>query len=339
MKTRNLNDWAVALIVIACSIVLFLALAFALSGKMLGSPSRSLRVNFHDVTGISLGSQVRFAGANAGRVASVRMLTPEERSSSGDPLNAVQLLLALNPGVPPLPSDITVSIAADTLLSDKFVLLSGGSAKAPLLADNAILEGIPPVTFDRLTREIDSAITGLRGMLGGTTGEAGDIFESIRLLLTETRDLVASAKPILQDAQSLLNNAKPVLQDAQTLLTDAQPVVQDARLLATDARQLVAENRAPLTRTILQLDKSASAIERLATRSNDFVASNEKKLSALISDLSITSQNLKVTTTYSKIFFWSVLQRPTKLIWGTRRPPAIPSQQEILESSKPFPVN
>lgn len=325
MKNRNFNDWAVALIVVACSIVLFLALAFALSGKMLGSPSRSLRVNFHDVTGIGLGSQVRFAGANAGRISSIRMLSPEERTSSGDPLNAIQLLLALNPGVPPLPSDVTVSIAADTLLSDKFVLLSGGSSKAPLLADDAILQGIPPVTFDRLTREIDGALEGLRGMLSGTKGESGDIFERIRLLIAETQGLLAAAKPVVQDAQSLL--------------TDAKPVLQDAKLLAADARQLVADNKAPISQAILQLDRSAGAIERLATKGSDLVASNEKRLNALISDLKVTSQNLKVTSTYTKIFFYSVLQRPTKLIWGTRRPPVVPSEQEILESSTPLPAN
>jgi hypothetical protein len=38
MRNKNFNDWAVALIVIACSVLLFLALAFALSGKTLGAP-------------------------------------------------------------------------------------------------------------------------------------------------------------------------------------------------------------------------------------------------------------------------------------------------------------
>ena len=46
MKNKNFNDWAVALAVIACSILLFLALAFALSGKTLGQPSRPLARQF-----------------------------------------------------------------------------------------------------------------------------------------------------------------------------------------------------------------------------------------------------------------------------------------------------
>ena len=85
MRNKNFNDWAVALVVIACSIMLFLALAFALSGKVLGAPSRPLSVNFHDVTGVTLGSQVKFAGAIAGKVSRIRMLTPEERTDRGTP--------------------------------------------------------------------------------------------------------------------------------------------------------------------------------------------------------------------------------------------------------------
>ena len=325
MRNKNFNDWAVALIVIACSVMLFLALAFALSGRMFGQPSRALRINFHDVTGISLGSQVKYAGAIAGKVSNIRMLTPKERTDSGDPLNAVQVLLALNSGVPPLPSDASASIAADTLLSDKFVLISGGSPKVAPLANDAVLQGISPTTFDKLTRDIDGTIEGLRGMLGGTKGETGDIFERIRLLLAETQGLLAAARPILQDAQSLLTEAKPVL--------------QDAKVLAADARQLIADNKAPISQAILQLDKSASAIEKLATSGNKLVVNNEKKLNALISDFKVSSENLKVTSTYAKILIRSLSQRPSQLIWGTSRPPPLPSEQQILQSTRPLPAD
>lgn len=325
MRNKNFNDWAVALIVIACSVMLFLALAFALSGRMFGQPSRALRINFHDVTGISLGSQVKYAGAIAGKVSNIRMLTPKERADSGDPLNAVQVLLAINSGVPPLPSDASASIAADTLLSDKFVLISGGSPKVAPLANDAVLQGISPTTFDKLTRDIDGTIEGLRGMLSGTKGETGDIFERIRLLLAETQGLLAAARPILQDAQ--------------LLLTEAKPVLQDAKVLAADARQLIADNKAPISQAILQLDKSASAIEKLATSGNKLVVNNEKKLNALISDFKVSSENLKVTSTYAKILVRSLSQRPSQLIWGTSRPPPLPSEQKILQSTRPLPAD
>ncbi len=68
------------------------------------------------MTGVRVSSEVKYAGAPAGTVLSLRMLTKEERLASGDPANVVQLTLGLRPGVPELPSDVNASVAADTLL-------------------------------------------------------------------------------------------------------------------------------------------------------------------------------------------------------------------------------
>jgi ABC-type transporter Mla subunit MlaD len=325
MKNKNLNDWAVALAVIACSILLFLALAFALSGTSFGRPSRLLRVNFHDVTGVGLGSQVRYAGAVAGRISGIRMLAAQERNESGDPLNAVQVILALNSNVPPIPTDASASIAADTLLSDKFILLSGGSTLAPSLEPDAVLQGISPTTFDELTRNLDSTLQALRGTLSQTKGRPGGIFDQICSLLTNTQSLVIDARPLLRDAKSLLDDTKPVL--------------QDAKVLATDARQLVAENKDPISRAIAQLDKSAGAFEAVATNANRLILNNEKKLASTISDFNVTSQNLKITSTYTTILIRSLTQRPSQLLWGTRKPPILPSKEEILRSPSPLPAD
>ena len=65
---RTLSDYFVALFVIACSVVLLGALTFALSGRQLKKPTRTLQINYEDVTGIKVNSEVRYAGAPAGRV-------------------------------------------------------------------------------------------------------------------------------------------------------------------------------------------------------------------------------------------------------------------------------
>ena len=58
---RNLSDYFIAFGVIVCSAVLLGALAYALGGR---SPraSRTLEINFTDVTGIRLHSELRYAG-------------------------------------------------------------------------------------------------------------------------------------------------------------------------------------------------------------------------------------------------------------------------------------
>ena len=143
-------------------------------------------------------------------------------------------------------------------------------------------------------------------MLSGTKREPADIFERIRLLLTET----------------------------QSLLTEAKPVLQDAKALAADARQLIAENKVPISRAISQLDNSASALEKLASSGNKLVVNNERKLSSTISDFKVASENLKVTSTYAKILIRSLSQRPSQLIWETRSRRFYPANGRFFEAPR-----
>lgn len=313
-----------ALAVIACSVVLFGALAFALTGWTFNTSSRQVRVHFHDVTGIKASSTVKYAGAAAGTVSRVRMLTPQERKSTGDPRNAVEITLALNENVPPLPKDIEVTIAADTMLSDKFILLSGGSPDAGPLSPDMALQGISPVTFDRLARNVDDAIESLRQTLG--SGGAG------------TDTLLTQAQDILKEVQTLLDDTKPLLADARPLLAEVKPLLADARAAAGDARDLIQENRQPIKITIEKLNTATGSLDQLAKRGDTLLRNNEKKITSSIANLDVSLENFKVTSTYLKILTRNLTLKPTQLIWGGK-PPPLPSEQEILKARGPLPLN
>lgn len=331
MSKRNTSDWMVALSVIICSAVLFAALAFALSGTMWGRPARTLLANFPDATGIAQGAQVKYGGAAAGRIAAIRMLSPEERLASGNPANTVQVTLALTADVPPLPTDITVTVAADSLLSEKFILLSGGTPGGNTLADGAVLQGIPPVTIDALARTLDTTLEGLRQIVGGSAGQTGDVFQRVHgllgsadSLLGETRTLLGETRPVVQDAQALVTLTKGVVGDAGTMFTKADGVV-------TEAGELISENRQPIKRTFARLETAAGTFDDLASRGNSLLVRNEKKLSAIIADFEVTSRNLKVISVYGEILTRTLAERPSRLIWG-RGSNAIPSREDILRS-------
>lgn len=332
MKNRNLSDWVVALSVVACSAVLFTALALALSGTMLGRPARTLLVNFPEVTGVSLGAQVKYGGAAAGRISALRILSNEERLAGNNPQNIVQVTLALTEAVPPLPKDITVSVAADTLLSDKFLLLSGGTPGGPELADGAIVQGTPPVTIDELARNLDETLTGLRGIVGGAQDSSGDVFQQVRgllgkadTLLGDTKDILGTVRPVMQDAQALVAHTKGVVENADALFTQTGAVV-------ANAGGLVSENREPVKRTFVRLEKAATMLEQLAASGDRMLTKNEKNFNTLISDFLVTGQNLKVTSTYTEILTRTLARRPSALIWGGRSND-IPTREQILQSS------
>lgn len=308
MKGKNFSDWIVALAVVLCSIVLFCSLWFALSGISFAPAGRILKINFVDVTGVTQSATVKYAGAEAGTVIDIRMLSLEERKASGNPANAVQLTLALSNEVPPLPADVTASVAADTLLSDKYILISGGSADASLLADDVVLQGISPVSFDQLARNLDVAIHGITAILSSGGSGQVDIFSRLNALLT----------------------------DVQKLTEEAKPALADIRAVAKDAQQLLSENKTVISSTLGTFDKAAKSIDQLATRGNVLIRDNEKRINSTLLDIKVSTENLKVTSTYAKILIRSLAQRPSQLIWGSGKPPLMPSERDILRSPRPI---
>ncbi len=329
MKKKASDGW-IAIAVISCSIVLFIALAFGLTGRVFVSGGRDVRVRFPDVTGIKVSSQVKFAGAPAGAVSGMRMLTAQERAA--DPANLVEITLHLLPDVPPLTKNAHVSIAADTLLSDKFVLVKDASpVGTPALTGEEILVGIAPTTFDQLARNVDDAIEGLRKTLGGEAADnAKDLFSRVHQLVDQTQGLLTELKPVVGDAGS-------VMADARSVLGDAKGVLGDTKTTVGDMRTLLSENKDRIGRAITRLDSAAGSIESFAKKSESLVRDNEKNISSALAGLRVTSDNLKVTSTYSKFLLHNLAERPNRLIWGVWKPPTLPTEEEILKSRQPLP--
>lgn len=304
MSSKTSDVW-VALSVVFSSLVLLAALSLGLSGWSFGSGD-IVRVRFHDVTGIKTSSGVKFAGAPAGRVTGLRILTSAERQS--DPQHLIEMELRLSSAVPALSKNAQISIAADTLLSDKFVLVSDvGGASA--LGEQDYLAGITPVTFDQLTRELEAVMSSLQTLMEGKTGErSGEVFEHVISMLTE--------------AQGLLVELKPAVSDARTL-------IGETRMAAGEARVLIADGQTHLKPTFAKLETAATAFESFARRGESIVRTNEPLFSRTLADFKITAENLRITSTYSKFLLRGLAQSPSRILWGRGPVPDLPSESDI----------
>src|ERR1700756_5293038 len=203
---RNLSDYLVALFVIACSVVLLGALAFALSGRQLKKPTRTLQINYEDVTGIKVNSEVRYAGSPAGRVIAMRQLTAKEREASANKKDAVRVTVSLDDGVPPLPTDITATLSSDTMLSPKFVALSAGTPGGHTLANNATIEGhtaygIEQITAaagplidnaNKLLNDLSVTVTGLKKDLDEFTPKLGPLADSLKMDVDNLQNVITN---------------------------------------------------------------------------------------------------------------------------------------------------
>src|SRR5216110_377761 len=218
---RNLSDYVVALSVIACSIVLLGALTFALSGYRLKKPTRTLQINYEDVTGIKVNSEVRYAGAPAGRVIAMRHLTAKERQASANTKDAVRVTASLDEGIPPLPTDVTASLSSDTLLSPKFVALSAGTPGGQTLANNASIEGHPAYGLEQITaaagplfdnankvlNNLDITVTGLKTDLGEFTPKLGPLADSLKMDLDNLQNAITNLDGLEKGANTVFGTA------------------------------------------------------------------------------------------------------------------------------------
>jgi ABC-type transporter Mla subunit MlaD len=254
---RNLSDYLVALFVIACSIVLLAALTFALSGYRLKKTTRTLQINYEDVTGIKVNSEVRYAGAPAGRVIAMRHLTPKEREALPNKKDAVRVTVGLNEGIPPLPTDITATLSSDTLLSPKFVALSAGTPSGEALANNAAIEGHPAYGIEQITAAagplIDNAnklidnlnvtVANLKKDLGEFTPKLGPLADSLKVDVDNLQNVVKNLDTVTKDADNVLGTADRFIgttdKQLQEQLKQLHVSLMNLKVITTHAKALV----------------------------------------------------------------------------------------------------
>ena len=254
---KNISDYLVALFVIVCSVVLLAALTIALSGYRLKKPTRTLRINYEDVTGIKLHSEVRYAGAPAGRVIAMRHLPAKERASSENKKDAVVVTVELDDAIPPLPVDVSATLSSDTLLSPKFVALSAGTPSGQTLANNAAIEGHPAYGIEQITaaagplfenanRLLDTlnvTVTDLKGDLGDFMPKISPLLDSLRTDTEELQKVVKGLDDIEGKAGSAIGAANNFItatdKQLQEQLRQLHVTLLNLKVISTHAKALV----------------------------------------------------------------------------------------------------
>jgi ABC-type transporter Mla subunit MlaD len=319
---KNLSDYLVALAVILCSLVLLGALTIALSGYKLKKPTRTLQIDYIDVTGIHLASELRYAGAPAGHVIAIRLLTSQERMTETVDLkgaNAVRITIEVNNDVPQIPNDVHASIQSDTLLSEKFISLSAGSpigstvtsgtveTKVDELANNAVIQGYPG-GLDQLLNGAGDLVPKLTGLITGLQGNLKDVVPRLDTVLD-------SAKKAVTDGDALLNNANTLVGDKGSL-----------RLTLDQMHQAV-----------IKLQTVEDNLNDVLKKAGGLVANLGPSIDGRMKELSVVLENLKVATTYLKSFTKQLGEKPNRVIFTTKTEKQ-PPEQDILNSQKPVPA-
>ena len=298
---------------IVCSLVLLGALTVALSGYRLKKPQRTLQIDYVDVTGIHLASELRYAGAQAGHVTNIRLLNADERKADKASLgvaNAVRITVEVNNDVPEIPSDAFASINSDTLLSEKFISLSAGTpigsgpADKPVqqLANNATLQGHP---------------NGLDALLNG----GGDLIPQLKdLIATVQTNVLPNANKAVADADALINGSvKKTLNDVDSLVGEKSSL-HSTLDLAHDA--------------VAKIPGVEDNLNDVLKKTDGLVNSVDAQLAGRMQQLKVLLDDLKVSLVYMKSFTKQLAEKPNRIIFTTKAEKQ-PTEEEILKNQKP----
>jgi ABC-type transporter Mla subunit MlaD len=296
---RNLSDYIVALSVIACSAVLLTALTVALSGYRLKKPARTLQIDYEDVTGIKVHSEVRYAGAPAGRVIGMRHLSAGQRDSAANKRNAVRVTVSLDDSIPPLPADVTATLSSDTLLAPKFVALSAGTPGGEILANNSTIEGHPSYGIEQIT---------------------------------------AAAGPLFENANTLIDNVNGTVTNLNGMVTSVKTELGEFLPKFSPLLDTVKIDMDELKKIIVGLDTVEKNANSLFDTAGKFVGSTDKQLQDQMKELRVILLNLKVVTTHAKAITEALGEKPNRLIFSGKAKTLTP-EAEILKSQKPLPAS
>jgi ABC-type transporter Mla subunit MlaD len=317
----NRSDILIALGVLGCSLLVLAALTYALSGWQPGGRGRTLRIDYPDVTGIRRHSAVRYAGAPAGEVVDIRLLTDEERVASANA--AVRVTIKLDKDVPPLPDDVKPTLSSDTLLSEKFVALSAGSPDRPKLEDGALLRSAGASGLDALFESVGPLVKSVDALVD----QLGNTLKGFDRVVDKTGVAVDTFNDGISDA---LPRVSKLADSLKTTSESANSAVSRINKLVEDVDPAVKEDLQKLSTSLEDLSKTLESAGRLMNNT-------DKQIAGRMQELSVVLQNLKVASTHAKALTKALGEKPSRLIFSGK-PKALPSEQEILRTTRPVPI-
>jgi ABC-type transporter Mla subunit MlaD len=209
MKDNRINSLIAGIALIA-AVLMCAALSFAIGKWSFGTPGNTFTVKFPNATGITPNSEVKFAGAHAGKVKAVRLIARKDQDQDANTslFNCVEVVIEVDKSLE-IGNDVAVTIKQDGFgISPKYVLLTPGpNHDSPDLADNATLQGEMPFDMSDLIQP------------------AGEALTQAKVLVAELRPALKKLGPIMDRMDGITDQLKPMIGHADKLMTDGDQVL------------------------------------------------------------------------------------------------------------------
>ena len=248
MQENKINA-TIAIATVVAALLMAAALSFAIGKWSWGNHGYELIIKFPNATGINANSEVKYAGAHAGRVKEVRLIPRSEQTK--DPgtsmFNCVEVLVEVDNKLE-IGDDVAATIKQDGFgISAKYVLLTPGpNHDSKALTDGAVVQGEMPFDLSDLIQP------------------AGDALEQAKTLVTKLQPVMDRLDLL---SQKMSNSLPPLMDHADKFLQDGDGVLAnfnspagrerlnamlDSLRVSTENLKVVSTNAKALTATLAQ---------------------------------------------------------------------------------------
>jgi len=234
-----------AILFFVAAIIMLASLSFAIGKWSWGNNGYELIIKFPNATGITPNSEVKYAGAHAGRVKQVRLIPREEETK--DPatglFNCVEVVIDVDNSIE-IGNDVSATIKQDGFgISAKYVLLTPGpDHDSKALVDGDVVQGEMPFDLSDLIQPAGQALTQAKQLVT-QLGPVMDRLDKLsQNLETSLPPLMTHADKFLVDGDSVVSNfnspeGKARLDD---MLNSLRVSTENLKVVSTNAKALTA---------------------------------------------------------------------------------------------------
>ncbi|MEB3293326.1 MAG: MlaD family protein [Synechococcales bacterium] len=304
MRSRMVREGSVGLLILG-SLGLFGGLMLWLQGLNPANRSFSVIVDFASVSGIQVGSPVRYQGVPVGRVTEIRpsakgvevkvsiapadLIIPKGAEVS---INQASFLGESSVDITSPKSDVTMAIAAKPL--------DGNCDKATILCDGSRLSGQPGISTEELIRSTieftrtyshPEFVTNLNQLTRNSSLAAGEIAKL-------SREMRSVAKTAQQELSTVSRTANVTAENFAGTARALSSTADKASLTLTEVNGLLINNRGTLVTTLDNLNATSGSLRATMTKLSpalDRVTSGQliQNLETLSANAALASANLK----------------------------------------------
>jgi phospholipid/cholesterol/gamma-HCH transport system substrate-binding protein len=273
------------LFLILSLVFVLLALYFIGNKRNLFSSNFTLKAQFHNVSGLQPGNNVRLMGIDVGTVKSVNILND----------TTVEVIMILERNVKEfIKEDASASVGTEGLMGSKLVNISVGSPNTKVVQEGATIQTVKPVSTDDILRTVDytSQYTAILSaelvktisQINTGKGTLGTLLKNPQMA-TDLQETIAGLSKTSQQSALLIQDFRNVVSDLKNGKGPVSAVLQDTGM--ANNIKLTLNN---LQRASNTLSKSLDNFQQLSQRIND-----DNGTLAMIAGDTALANNLKNT--------------------------------------------